>query len=160
MGADSIHPFSLNLTSESSITSVMPNQLERYRRMKKENKSHWLWSRTLVMCECEVLPNAESGCWCDSSWYGMLSWTGKGRSKLRSVLREMTQVGMQVALDCYLSRQLPLKVGQVTSGERNTRALVVPSLCLHATYHHFFLFCWHPALFCALWTETRDWELI
>lgn len=122
LGADSTHPFSPNLTSKFSITSVMPNQLQRYRRMKKENKSHWFWSRTLVMCECKVLPNGESGCWCDSSRHGMLSWMAKGRRKLRSILKGMTQVGMQVALDCYLNRQLPLKVGHVQI-ERETPEL-------------------------------------
>lgn len=98
--------------------SVMPNLLERYRRMKKENKSYRLWSRTLVMCECKVLPDSESGCWCDSSRYGMLSW-------------------MVLSTACCSPLQsqqaAPSKSWTSTGWERNTRALVVPSLYLYAT---------------------------
>lgn len=113
--------------------STMPNQLEWYRRMKNENRSHWLWPRTLVMGKYQVLLTTENECGCGSCQYGLLFWMVKGERTLGSVLPgwprwahrlllTAIQAGSSLCLDGY-------KLDKYRLREKYS-PLVLPSLCL------------------------------
>lgn len=69
------------------------------------------------MGEYTVLLTTENECWCGSCQYGPLFWMGRGERMLGLVLKRLTQVSTQVALNCHPGRQLPvfrrLQVGQI-----------------------------------------------